>query len=235
MSLKQNFKLAKRVTLSLNRNTIFESSKIKYLGVIMDSRLTWKHHIFELGKKLNRAVGMLYKLRQIRCNKQILLSIYHSLFQSHLMYGLCVWGNTANSYLEKLYLTQKRAIRSIAGLDFGEPTGNAFRELKILKLRDLFKSQYAGLMWDQDHDLLPSCFNAFFHKISNVHNYETRSSAAQKLSENVKINTKTHGESMLKYQGPKILNYLKDQDFYLSSRTKKTFQAKHKSFLISFY
>ena len=39
-------KLVDRVTLTLNRTKIFESTKIKYLGVIMDSKLSWKHHIF---------------------------------------------------------------------------------------------------------------------------------------------------------------------------------------------
>ena len=38
--------LQNRFTLTLDRTTIFESNKIKYLGVIMDDRLTWKHHIY---------------------------------------------------------------------------------------------------------------------------------------------------------------------------------------------
>ena len=38
--------------------TLFESSKIKYLGLILDNRLNWKAHIAELTKKLSRAVGL---------------------------------------------------------------------------------------------------------------------------------------------------------------------------------
>ena len=227
--------ISERFTLSLNRNTIFESTKIKYLGVIMDSKLTWKHHIFELNKKLNRAVGMLYKLRKIRCNEQILLSIYHSLFQSHISYGLCVWGNADFTYINKLFLTQKRAIRAIAGLDFGESTNDSFKELNLLKLKDLYEFQFANLMWDQDHELLPRSLNNLFLKISDVHKYETRSSTAKKLSQNVKINTKSHGENLFKFQGPKILNELKNNDFYVSSKNKNVFRAKHKKYLLSFY
>ena len=40
-----------RFTLTLNRTTLFESTKIKYLGLILDKALSWKHHIFELRKK----------------------------------------------------------------------------------------------------------------------------------------------------------------------------------------
>ena len=41
------------ITLKLNGITIYESYKIRYLGLIMDDRLTWKQHISELSKKLN--------------------------------------------------------------------------------------------------------------------------------------------------------------------------------------
>ena len=47
-----------RFTLKLNRITLYESSKIKYLRLILDKTLTWKYHIFELRKKLSRAVGI---------------------------------------------------------------------------------------------------------------------------------------------------------------------------------
>ena len=227
--------LGQRITLSLNRNKIFESTKIKYLGILLDSRLTWKHHIFELRKKLNKAVGMIYKLKNIGCDQQILRSLYYSLFQSHLTYGLCIWGTAHSDYIYKLFLTQKRAVRAIAGLDFNASTKDAFRNLQILKIHDLFKFQYASLMWDQDHNLLPKCFNNFFVRVADTHSYETRSSAANKLSINIKISTKTHGESLLQYQGPKILNELKNLTFYGASKTKKNFQYKYKKHIFSLY
>ena len=137
---------------------------------------------------------MLYKLRKNRCNKQTLLSLYHSLFQSHLTYGLCVWGNAESNYLQKIILTQKRAIRAISGLGFGESTVEAFHNLKILKFADLFSFQYASLMWDYEHNSMPQRLSNLFHKISDVHSYGTRSSSKQKLSENIVINTNAHGK-----------------------------------------
>ena len=58
--------LEDRIVLKLNRTKIYESTKIKYLGLILDSRLSWKYHISELSKKLSRSVGMLYKIRDYR-------------------------------------------------------------------------------------------------------------------------------------------------------------------------
>ena len=148
---------------------------------------------------------MLYKLRRIKCNKRILLSLYFAIFQSHLTYGICVWGNADSSLIQKIILCQKRAIRIVAGLEFQASTKTAFSELKLLKIGDLFKFNLASLMWDHDHGSLPYCFSNLFQNISDIHHYETRSSAAHKLSENVTIHTKSHGESMLKFQGPKLL------------------------------
>ena len=67
--------LQTRLTLKLNGTTIYESKKIKYLGLILDERLSWKAHINELGKTLARSVGILYKLRG-NCPEYILKSIY---------------------------------------------------------------------------------------------------------------------------------------------------------------
>lgn len=228
-------KLDERITLSLNRQTIFESTKIKYLGVLMDSRLTWKHHIFELRKKLNRAVGMIYKMKNIGCDHHITRSLYYSLFQSHLTYGLCVWGSAKNEYVHKLFLTQKRAIRAIAGLDFNAPTEDAFRNLQILKIYDLYNLQLSSLMWDHDHNLLPKCLSNYFVRVTDTHNHETRLASADKLYFDFNISTKTHGESLLQYQGPKILNELKNLNIYGSSKTKKHFQSKYKKYIFSFY
>ena len=50
-------KTYERFTLKLHHSKLFESQKIKYLGLILDNKLDWKGHIAELTKKLSRAVG----------------------------------------------------------------------------------------------------------------------------------------------------------------------------------
>ena len=42
--------LNERIILKVNGKKIFKSQKMKYLGLIVDSKLSWKHHIFELKK-----------------------------------------------------------------------------------------------------------------------------------------------------------------------------------------
>ena len=67
--------------------------------------------------------------------------------------------------------------------------------------------QFSCLMWDYGHGYFPKCFNNYFLPVSEIHNYETRNSAAGKLSENIIVNTSTHGLAMLKFKGPKNSKY----------------------------
>ena len=113
--------LRSRITLKLNGKVLYESSKIKYLGLILDGRLTWKHHISELSKKLNRSIGVLYKLKKY-CPESVLKSIYFSLVHSYLSYGIVVWGEAAALYTNRLRLLQKKAIRIITNSDYSANT-----------------------------------------------------------------------------------------------------------------
>ena len=70
--------------LSLNAG----NPNLLYLGL---PESNWKAHISELSKKLSRAVGMLCKIKSF-CTPSVLKSLYYSLFDSHLAYGLVVWG-----------------------------------------------------------------------------------------------------------------------------------------------
>ena len=70
-----NRPLQQRIVLKLNGSKIYESTKIKYLGIILDPRLLWKYHTNELTKKLNCAVGMIYKIRHDCTNRFYYLSI----------------------------------------------------------------------------------------------------------------------------------------------------------------
>ena len=102
-----------RLILKLHHSKLFEASKIKYLGLILDNKLSWKWHIAELSKKLSSDLGMLYKIRNF-CPLPVLRSLYFSIFNSHLSYGLAVWGNAHRSLISKIKSLQKRAIKCIA-------------------------------------------------------------------------------------------------------------------------
>ena len=59
-------------------------------------------------EKKNKATGIIYKMKTMRFPVRVLLSLYHTLFHSHLNYGVSVWGVADALYLDKIRLMQKR-------------------------------------------------------------------------------------------------------------------------------
>ena len=117
--------------------------------------------------------------------------------------------------------------RSTASLD------PVYERLNVLKFDEIFQFQYASLMYDQDHGNLPNCFNTYFRKVQDIYSHNTRMASSHKLSENVKFKTKTHGKSMFKFRGPKILNELKNLKLYAVSKNKSYYRTKYKAYLLA--
>ena len=155
-----------RVTLKLHHAILFESSKIKYLGLILDNKLDWKSHISELSKKLSRALGLLYKIRDL-CPLSVLRSLYFSIFNSHLSYGLVVWGNASKLYINKIKSLQKRALKSIVSAHNDNININSIHhDIKILNVDHQLQVQLSSLMWDYDHDSLPISLKCILKRLT---------------------------------------------------------------------
>ena len=223
-----------RLILKLHHSKLFESSKIKYLRLILDNKLSWKWHIAELSKKLSSAVGMLYKIRNF-CPLPVLRSLYFSIFNSHLSYGLAVWGNAHRSLISKIKSLQKRAIKCIASSnEVHKHINDMHYNLKILTVEQQLQVQLSSLMWDYDHDTLPESLKAHFKRANLVHNYSTRSASKGSLFYG-KVNTTKYGIQSFKCQGIKVLNGLKNMPIYQNSPSKPIFLKELKSHLLSCY
>ena len=70
----------------------------KYLGVLLHKDLLFKDHINTWKQNLNRANGVLAKLRH-HLPSDILKTVYYSLFDTHLRYACQVWGQSNSDIL----------------------------------------------------------------------------------------------------------------------------------------
>ena len=229
------YRSSERVTLKLHHSKLFESSKIKYLGIILDNKLDWKGHITELSKKLSRAVGLLYKIRNL-CPQSVLRSLYFSLFNSHLSYGLVLWRNANRIYIDKIKSLQRRALKSIVfkNNENDIDVNMIHSDLKILNIDHQHQVQLSSLMWDYDHDTLPPSLKAYFKRANLIHNYSTRAASKGSLYY-AKVNTIKYGIKSFKYQGIKVLNDLKKMSIYQNTGSKSKFLKELKSDLLSTY
>ena len=102
-------------SIFINGQKINKVRYTKFLGVVIDEKLSWEDHISYLIKKLRSISGALCRIRH-SVPVELYKRIYESLFESHLAYGISVWGvalkNKAN---DKLFITQKHCIRILFG------------------------------------------------------------------------------------------------------------------------
>ena len=103
------------LTIKINNDEIEQKQVIKYLGVLIDSQLTFKQDITEVKKKIARAVGILYKLRPF-VTTAILTSVYYAIAYPFLLYGIIVWG-VSNDSLSQIHIQVKKIVRLISNKD----------------------------------------------------------------------------------------------------------------------
>ena len=98
------------ITLIMNRQAIAQKEYVKYLGILIDSKLTFQFHITGVTKKISMAIGLMYKLRHYVC-KKIIISIDYSLIYPFLIYAIPIWCASDNIYIKPLLILQKRIVR----------------------------------------------------------------------------------------------------------------------------
>ena len=68
--------------IKLNGKGLYETDSVKYLGIEIDKRLTWKQQINHVTLKLNITNAMLSKLRHV-LDIKTLRSAYYAIFESY--------------------------------------------------------------------------------------------------------------------------------------------------------
>ena len=92
--------------------------KTKYLGVIFDSKLTWKWHILDLVERCKNSISLLKMVarQQWGGDRKSLTILYTSLIRSKIDYSSFLYSTAASYLLIKLDRIQYDAIRIITGL-----------------------------------------------------------------------------------------------------------------------
>ena len=164
---------------SLPCDIVFDNTPLKqvchtkFLGVIFDNKLSWKLHIDNICKTISRNIGVINRLK-LQLPQSSLLMLYSSLILPYLNYGLLVWGNTHQTYLEKILILQKRIIRIICNAPIRFHTDPLFFENNLLKIKDLYSFQLGQFMYQHNSGILPFAFHDMFLKNQSVHKYPTR-------------------------------------------------------------
>ena len=121
--------------------------QVKFLGMVLDEKLTRNTHIQLIKQRSNKALNILKKLSTTNwgADRKSMIRIYQSHIRSILDYGSPVYISATKKQLNKLNPIQNQAIRLCTGAFKTSPTNSLHIETAILPLkerRDLLALKY---------------------------------------------------------------------------------------------
>ena len=163
------------VKISIEGINLEEVKSTKFLGVILDSGLTWKPHILSLSSRVAKSIGIICLARKT-LNQKTCIQLYYSFVFPYLTYCTPIWAKTTQCSLWPIYRLQKIAIRIIGGIRRGSSSRPFCKKYSILHLPEIYKLSLSIFMYKFHNSSLPTYFNNLFSQNSNFHNYPTRNS-----------------------------------------------------------
>ena len=93
-------------SLQMNDSTLSETQHFKYLGVLLDQKVSWIQHISYVKNKISKGMGIMYKARRYLRSKS-LVNLCHSYIYPYLIYCIESWDNAAHCHLDPLFNYKK--------------------------------------------------------------------------------------------------------------------------------
>ena len=105
--IPENFDCIQTMFITLNRVKC-----VQYLGLLIDENFNWHMHVEHVGNSLVKYFGTFSHVKAI-ISKKIARQLYFVFIHSRIKYGIEVFGDCANEYLQKLQVIQKKPLKTI--------------------------------------------------------------------------------------------------------------------------
>ncbi|GBO20729.1 RNA-directed DNA polymerase from mobile element jockey [Araneus ventricosus] len=141
--------------LKIHNETITWSKQSKYLGVILDSRLTWKPHFLYVRQKFWAQARKLYPLiaRNSKMDREAKLLIYTAYLRPVITYACPTWGYAAKTNLKILETLQNNIIRQITNATWYMTNTDIRYAIKYPSLKEFIKKLATSFFKNLDiHD-----------------------------------------------------------------------------------
>lgn len=150
--------------VTFNGKRIPYKEDVKYLGIYLDSKLTWKTHIKTKRKELDIRVKKMYWLlgrkSQLSLTNKVLL--YKTIIVPIWTYGIQFWGCAKSSNIEILQRFQSKTLRAMVNAEWYVNNRIIHNDLKIPWIKDVIKdfcSRYETRISDHPSVLVTDLLN----------------------------------------------------------------------------
>ena len=205
--------------IKVNGKTIQRTESCKYLGVILDDKLSFDQHITQLSKDLVKIISA-FKIVRDWVPRREKMKLYYAYFHSKLQYGLEIYGSSANKCIRKLEVLQHKAIKALFNLDYLTPSKKLYSEFKVLSVSDLYSFKIAKFVHNQLNDDRNNVFSDYFPTVADCNDNDEYPNTRNRQKLHINKTRTVKGGKMVKILGGKVWNLLID-------KTKE--DLKHKS------
>ena len=160
-SFKKNLDQPEVPPIKINDFEIKEVDNTKFLGVTIDNEYSWIPRLTTLAKKL-RCCTWAAKHLPASLHK----NLYHTLFESHLSYGITVWGGISISKLKSVFTAQKHYICIL----FGDNEEYLEKHRTAARTRHIDNQKLGPEFFEKEHNK-PLFINNEILTVHNLYNY----------------------------------------------------------------
>ena len=193
-------------------NTLLNLSNCcKYLGIWLDTRLTFSKHVAHVVTKLSKFCGIISRIRHYVSSSTVLR--FYNVFVKHVIqYGILIYGSTTTAVLHPIFRLQKRILRRIFFCSSSVPSAELFKRAGVL-------SVYSLHIYELVKQIVLSCSNLQYFEDRNNwfqlidHSYNTRS----KTTKQVSISTKRteFAKFSMKHRCTQLLRFARQHSLLL--------------------
>ena len=180
---------------------------------MIDPEMNWSHHVTHLSTIISRNIGLMNRSKYYLDTRSLKL-LYNALVLPYINYCCLVWGFTFPTYIHKIILLQKRAVRIIAKEHRLANTEPLFKELKILTVDAIAKQQLILFMHKKLVTQLPDELDRLF-SISRINPGNVTTRNRQQFLE--PFTEKLYRTRISKWIGPRIWNMIIAPNYALST------------------
>ena len=165
------------IALDLDGDLLENVSFYKFLGVTIDSALTFEEHFAQCHAKLLKS-SVIIRLLSRYLPTECLRTLYFAYFHSHLTYCLLAWYPLLSKRNQNaLFILQKRLVRAINNAPYTQHCMPLFKKCKIATIQDHLKIENVKLMYRIVNDLSPNPVI----KLYRIINSQSRSSGVSSI------------------------------------------------------
>ena len=133
--------------------------------------MNWSSHSSKIANKISRTLVTMNRLKRYLPLSAMKL-MYDSLVVSHLQFGISCWGF---EWEINIFRLQKRALRIMTNSKYNALTDPLFKDLEMLKVKDIYDVQCFNLWYKFVHNELSHFLKSMFTYNHELYEAETRS------------------------------------------------------------